>query len=234
MRPALADADRSLCGTRLPHTGVDEFQGDVHPRGGLFRRHPAVEKAPADRPHGFAHLDDVPVRVVKTDDPLPPGVLFDRMDRMDVAFAQAENKVVEIFCLKIKLEVIPAKRDPVGADKISERLGRLQGQASSQCFVFPEIQNDMEPEHFLVKGHGPVHVGHYQHGTFQFHRSSSAVCMLFAGVSGPTGQGSIALLYSAWRRLQSAGAGRLSGEKPPSKSIRKSAILGNFAGIPFR
>ncbi len=51
----------------------------------------------------------MPVRIIKTDDPLPPGVLFDRMQIRNVQLLQFLRKRIKIVLFKIELKIVSAK-----------------------------------------------------------------------------------------------------------------------------
>ena len=77
----------------------------------------------------------MPVRIVKADHTLSPGVLHNRVHILDIKRLQPLCEAVEVVLLEVYLEILSAKGDLVGPDKLPVSLLGLQRQPAGQRLV---------------------------------------------------------------------------------------------------
>ena len=111
----------------------------------------------------------MPVRVVKPDHPLSPGVFLYWVDVLDGKGFQPPGKRVEPVLLKINLPAVSAENNLIRFQKARPAFQRLQTQAAFKRLIGPKIQDDPKPQDGLVKRQGPRHIRYRQQGIFQFH-----------------------------------------------------------------
>ena len=56
----------------LLHTLLHIIHRNIHTFRSLFRRHSAIQKTLANRSHIFSNLDNMLIRVIEANNPLPP------------------------------------------------------------------------------------------------------------------------------------------------------------------
>ena len=65
-----------------------------------------VQEPGEDSIHRLTELNDVAVRVVDVEDPLPPRLFAQRLDELDPGLGETDGQSVEIRRLEVELEVL--------------------------------------------------------------------------------------------------------------------------------
>ena len=67
------------------------------------------------------------IRIIKSNNSLPPRMFHNRVDIFNIALFQLFGKLIKIIFLKINLEIITAERNIIRTDKLFICFNCLQG-----------------------------------------------------------------------------------------------------------
>ena len=99
----------------------------------------------------FRRLDDMSVRIVKTDNPLSPRLFVQLVNIENIKGLQMLIESVHILCFKIEFPGVASERHIVRMDERLPCFQRLQNDTAGQRDICAEVGNDVQSQYIVIE-----------------------------------------------------------------------------------